>query len=162
MSPEILPLTLMHFALVCHSWGPLTLRTKSRAKPPGPSHAAHSLADTNHPSNALLTKGVCELNSLFRQAPRGDPCVPKPVALPCLHRGLSACAGAQGSEHGYSWCSSSCWSRHRQPTLALPFFPQSSPLPVWAFCTSERTWLLKEKYRVCSASTLTKIDLYFN
>lgn len=47
-------------------------------------------------------------------------------------------------------------------TLLLHFFSAELPPPSGAFCMSERTWLLKEKYRLCSARALTKIDLCFN
>lgn len=121
-----------------------------------PSRAAHSLGSINHPTNAVLTKDICKLKSLVRQDPRTDPYVPKPIALVTL----PVCAGAQGSDTAVF--PAAVGPRRRKLSLVLQFFSAELPSPCNAFCTSKRTWLLKEKYRLCSASTLTKIDLYFN
>lgn len=132
MTPEILPLTLMHFASVCHSRDPWLSGPRAKQSHQVPSRATHSLSDINHPPNALPTRGVCELDSLLRQDPGGDLYALKPTALPCLHRGLSACAGAQGSDCGYSWSPAAVGPQHRELTLALPYFCRAPPSP-WRF-----------------------------
>lgn len=158
MTLEILPLTLMHFELVCHSGGPLTLRTRSKTKPSGAQtcRAQHVI---NHPSNVLLTKDVCELNSLFRQDPRRHLCT-KPLcsALPAPWAVyVCQCAAIMDTITDAAVSPAAL-----ALTLLLHFVSAELPPPCGAFCTSERTWLLKEKYRLCSARALTKIDLCFN
>lgn len=139
MTPEILPLTLMHFELVCHGGGPLTLRTEAKQSHQVPRPAAHSLSDINPPSNVLLTKDVCELNSLFRQDPRRHFCT-KPLcsAVPAQ---WAVCVGAQ-----QSWIQSRIQLFFQQ--LLVPsitnclwcfiLFLQSSPLPARSVRASGR------------------------
>lgn len=113
----------------------------------------------NHPSNGLLTKDACELNSLFRQDPRRHPrtkplcaALPAPWAV-CVRR----CAAIMDTITDTAVFPAAVGPRHRKLTLVLHFFPAELPPPCGAFCTSERTWLLKEKYRLCSARALTKL-----
>lgn len=167
MTPEILPLTLMHFELVCHSGAPLTLRTRSKTKPSGAQtcRAQHVI---NHPSNVLLTEDVCELNSLFRQDPRRHLCTqPLCSALPAPWAVyVCQCAAIMDTITDTitdtAVFPAALGPRHCKLTLLPHFVSAELPPPCGAFCTSERTWLLKEKYRLCSARALTKIDLCFN
>lgn len=132
MTPEILPLTLMHFALVCRSRDPWLSGPRAKQSHQVPSRAAHSLSDINHPSNALLTKGVCELNSLLRQDPRRDLYAPKTHGVTLsAPRAVCMCL-CSGQWLWIQLLSSSCWPPASQTDSGTAIFLQSSPSP-WRF-----------------------------